>query len=105
MADEKKLFSGQRLRIARSFRGRTQPDLGAALNISRQFIGEVERGSQPPSVQLVCAFGDLLGFQPGFSYGANPNEFVDSECNFRKRRTTPSSILIRALARWILLGH
>jgi Zn-dependent peptidase ImmA (M78 family)/transcriptional regulator with XRE-family HTH domain len=105
MADEKKLFSGQRLRIARSFRGRTQADLGAALNISQQFIGEVERGSQPPSVQLVRAFGDLLGFQPDFFYGENLNEFVDSECNFRKRRTTPISIRIRALAFGTLLGQ
>jgi Zn-dependent peptidase ImmA (M78 family)/transcriptional regulator with XRE-family HTH domain len=105
MTDSKRIFSGQRLRIARSFRGKTQAELGDALNISQQFIGEVERGDQPPSAQLARALGDILGFQQDFFYGPNLNEFVDSECNFRRRRTTPISIRIRALAYGTLLGQ
>jgi len=105
MIDSKKIFSGQRLRIARSFRGRTQAELGDALEISQQFIGDIERGDKPPSEQLTLALGDLLGFAPDFFYGSTLNEFVDSECNFRRRRTTPISIRLRALAYGTLLGQ
>lgn len=105
MIGGKKVFSGQRLRIARSFRGKTQAEIGDSLNISQQFIGEVERGDQPPSEQLSRALGDVLGFEQDFFYGPNLNEFVDSECNFRRRRTTPISIRIRALAYGTLLGQ
>jgi Zn-dependent peptidase ImmA (M78 family)/transcriptional regulator with XRE-family HTH domain len=105
MIDGKKSFSGQRLRIARSFRGKTQAELGDSLGISQQFIGEVERGDKPPSEQLTRALADLLGFEHDFFYGSNLNEFVDSECNFRRRRTTPISIRIRALAYGTLLGQ
>jgi Zn-dependent peptidase ImmA (M78 family)/transcriptional regulator with XRE-family HTH domain len=98
------LFSGQRLRIARSFRGETQAELGDSLGISQQFIGEVERGDKSPSEQLARALGDLLGFDQDFFYGPNLNEF-DSECNFRRRRATPISIRIRALAYGTLLGQ
>jgi Zn-dependent peptidase ImmA (M78 family)/transcriptional regulator with XRE-family HTH domain len=105
MIDSKKIFSGQRLRVARSFRGQTQAELGEALGVSQQFIGDIERGEKPPNEHLVRALGDLLGFEADFFYGSTLNEFVDSECNFRRRRTTPISIRIRALAYGTLLGQ
>jgi len=105
MSDTKKIFSGQRLRVARLFRGHTQVDLGDALGISQQFIGEIEREHKPPNEQLVRAIGDFLGFELEFFYGSRLDEFVDSECNFRRRRATPISIRIRALAYGTLLGQ
>jgi Zn-dependent peptidase ImmA (M78 family)/transcriptional regulator with XRE-family HTH domain len=105
MFDNNEIFSGQRLRIARVFRGNTQFDIGNALRISQQFIGDVERGTKSPSDELVRAFGDLLGFEPEYFHGSCLDEFLDSECNFRRRRTTPISIRNRALAYGTLLGQ
>jgi Zn-dependent peptidase ImmA (M78 family)/transcriptional regulator with XRE-family HTH domain len=105
MSDSNKAFSGQRLRVARLFRGKGQFDVGNALRISQQFIGDVEREAKSPSAELVRAFGDLLGFETEYFYGSTLDEFLDSQCNFRRRRTTPISIRNRALAYGTLLGQ
>jgi len=105
MTEIKKQFSGQRLRIARTFRGNTQADVGDALKISKQFVGELERGTKLPSETMTLALGDLLGFEPEFFNGPTLDEFIDTECNFRRRRVTPISIRIQALAYGTLLNQ
>jgi transcriptional regulator with XRE-family HTH domain len=82
-------FCGGRLRIARTFRGRTQTDLADQLGISQQFVAQLERGRKQPNAMLVGALSDVLGFEPAFFYGVPLTEFTDAECNFRRRRTTP----------------
>ena len=74
----------------------TQDKVGSALEISQQFVGDIERGVKIPTDEMVRALADLLGFEPKFFFGPSLVEFLDSECNFRRRRTTP--ILIRSIA-------
>jgi Zn-dependent peptidase ImmA (M78 family)/transcriptional regulator with XRE-family HTH domain len=98
-------FAGARLRIARTFQGCTQTDLAAQLAVSQQFVAQLERGRKQPSAMLVGALGDVLGFEPEFFYGTPLAEFTDAECNFRRRRTTPISVRVRALAFGTLFGQ
>ena len=98
-------FCGGRLRIARTFQGRTQTDLAAQLGISQQFVAQLERGRKQPNAMLVGALSDVLGFEPAFFYGPPLTEFTDAECNFRRRRTTPISVRARALAFGTLFGQ
>jgi len=105
MTESTHTFSGQRLRIARLFRGMTQSDVGEALGISHQFICDLERELKSPTNEMTRALGDLLGFMPEFFYGLTLIEFLDSECNFRRRRVTPISIRARALAFGTLFGQ
>jgi Zn-dependent peptidase ImmA (M78 family)/transcriptional regulator with XRE-family HTH domain len=98
-------FSGGRLRIARTFHGRTQADLAEQLGITQQFVAQLERGRKRPNAMLVGALSDVLGFEPGFFYGTPLTEFTDAECNFRRRRTTPISVRARALAFGTLFGQ
>ncbi len=98
-------FAGERLRIARTFQGRTQADLAAQLGVTQQFVAQLERGRKQPNAMLVGALGDVLGFEPEFFYGVPLTEFTDAECNFRRRRTTPISVRARALAFGTLFGQ
>jgi Zn-dependent peptidase ImmA (M78 family)/transcriptional regulator with XRE-family HTH domain len=98
-------FCGQRLRIARFFRGKSQSDVGEDLEISQQYIAEIERRAKEPTDEVADALAELLGFEYGFFYGPTLDEFKDSECNFRRRRVTPVSIRARALAYGTLLGQ
>jgi Zn-dependent peptidase ImmA (M78 family)/transcriptional regulator with XRE-family HTH domain len=98
-------FAGERLRIARTFQGRTQAHLAAQLDVTQQFVAQLERGRKQPNAMLVGALGDVLGFEPEFFYGAPLTEFTDAECNFRRRRTTPISVRARALAFGTLFGQ
>ena len=98
-------FAGARLRIARTFQGRTQTDLAAQLGVTQQFVAQLERERKQPNAMLVGALGDVLGFEPEFFYGAPLTEFADAECNFRRRRTTPISVRARALAFGTLFGQ
>jgi Zn-dependent peptidase ImmA (M78 family)/transcriptional regulator with XRE-family HTH domain len=98
-------FSGERLRIARTFQGHTQADLAAQLGVTQQFVAQLERRRKQPNPMLVGALGDVLGFEPTFFNGPALAEFTDAECNFRRRRTTPISVRARALAFGTLFGQ
>jgi Zn-dependent peptidase ImmA (M78 family)/DNA-binding XRE family transcriptional regulator len=98
-------FAGERLRIARTFQGRTQTHLAEQLGVTQQFVAQLERGRKQPSAMLVGALGDVLSFEPEFFYGAPLIEFADAECNFRRRRTTPIAVRDRALAFGTLFGQ
>ena len=98
-------FAGARLRIARTFQGRTQADLAAQLGVTQQFVAQLEGGRKQPNAMLAGVLGDVLGFEPEFFYGAALTEFTDAECNFRRRRTTPISVRARALAFGTLFGQ
>jgi Zn-dependent peptidase ImmA (M78 family)/transcriptional regulator with XRE-family HTH domain len=98
-------FSGERLRIARTFQGRIQADVAAQLGVSQQFVAQLERGQKHPNAMLLGALGDVLDFEPAFFCGEPLTEFTDAECNFRRRRTTPISVRARALAFGTLFGQ
>ena len=84
------IFSGARLLVAREYRGMTQGQLGNAVSASGALISLCENEKKKgPAADLVEAFGDVLGFSPGFFYRPIEDSFSEVECSFRHRRSTP----------------
>src|SRR5688572_32107598 len=84
------VFSGDRLQLAREFRGMTQATLATAVAAVPSVISYCEAGKRrEPSPDLVEAFASTLGFEPEFFYEPLQDVFRDEECSFRHRRTTP----------------
>jgi len=96
-------FNGERLQIAREFRGLTQKDLASLITASHVLVSYYESGKRKnPSSELVDAFGTVLGFRQEFFYGhdLSLNEW---QCNFRHRRTSTERIKSKVRAHaWIV---
>ena len=97
-------FNGQRLRVARVFRGLTQAEVAAEVAASTALISQLENGGRDPSAELLEALSHVLGFEPAFFAERTEDEFREDECNFRRRRTTPERLQKRLLAHGTLLG-
>jgi Zn-dependent peptidase ImmA (M78 family)/DNA-binding XRE family transcriptional regulator len=98
-------FCGKRLAVARIFNGFSQREVAQRVGVVHQFVNNLEAGRKLPTNMMAVALGDALGFEPSFFYGEPLDEFTDSECNFRRRRTTPISIRARVLAYGTLLSQ
>jgi Zn-dependent peptidase ImmA (M78 family)/DNA-binding XRE family transcriptional regulator len=96
---------GARLRIARTFMGFTQSELGKLVGVAHQFIAAIERGQKQPNALLLQALGDVLGFNASYFSGPLVNEVKDAECNFRRRQKTPVSMRSKICARGTLLAE
>ena len=98
-------FWGERLQIAREFRGLTQKQLGEEVAASPALISLCEKGKKPfPVRDLVEAFGDVLGFEPEFFYGPIEDVFREDECSMRHRRSTPEGLKAKIRAHGTLIG-
>lgn len=102
---DREQFCGKRLAIARIFNGYSQREVAQRVGVVHQFVNSLEAGRKEPTSAMSLALGDALGFEPNFFYGEPLDEFTDSECNFRRRRTTPISIRARVLAYGTLLSQ
>lgn len=99
------IFSGERLQLAREFRGLTQTELGEQVVASCSLISLCETGKKrDPARDLVEACGSVLGFEPEFFYGTVDDLFREDECSFRHRRTTAERLKTQIRARGTLLG-
>lgn len=84
------VFRGERLQLAREFKGITQGDLAKDVAASVSLVSNCESGKKrEPSTDLVEAFAEVLGFEPEFFFDPVYDVFKDEECSFRHRRTTP----------------
>jgi Zn-dependent peptidase ImmA (M78 family)/transcriptional regulator with XRE-family HTH domain len=97
-------FNGQRLRLARVFRGLTQSEVAWEVAASSALISQLESGGRDPSDELLEALSHVLGFETAFFAERTEDEFKEDECNFRRRRTTPEKLQKRLLAHGTLLG-
>ncbi len=80
------VFWGERLQLAREFRGLTQKELGDSVAASCALISLCENGKKrEPSRDLVEACADVLGFTPEFSTAPLKKYFAKKECSFRHR--------------------
>jgi Zn-dependent peptidase ImmA (M78 family) len=99
------VFIGERLQIAREFRGLTQTQLGEKVAASPALVSLCEGNKKrEPSGDLVEAFGEVLGFGPDFFYSDLKDIFLESECNFRHRRSAAERLKARVRAHGTLLG-
>jgi Zn-dependent peptidase ImmA (M78 family)/transcriptional regulator with XRE-family HTH domain len=97
-------FLGTRVRLARRFRGLTQRELGDVVTASPALISQVETGDRRPTDDLHAAFADALGFEPEFFLDPITDEFLEEECSFRRRESTPARLRERVLAHGTLVG-
>lgn len=98
-------FSGERLQVAREFRGLTQDQLAAKVFASDTLISLCEKGRKTdPTPDLIAACGEVLGFRPHFFYTPLSDLFKESECSFRHKRTAPVRLKDQIRAHGTLLG-
>lgn len=97
------VFLGERLQLAREFRGMTQRQLADAVVASHSLISQYEANRKgEPSSDLLEALGDVLGFEPAFFY--QPLMETDDQCSFRRRRTTTERLKTQVRAHAALLA-
>jgi Zn-dependent peptidase ImmA (M78 family) len=101
----REVFWGKRLELAREFRGLTQTELGDKVAASCALISLCETGKKrDPAQDLIEACGSVLGFAPAFFYGPLEDVFLEDECSFRHRRTTPERMKAQIRAHATLIG-
>lgn len=98
------VFWGDRLQIAREFKGLTQKDLSEAVAASPALVSLCESGKKNPSRDLVEAFSSILGFEPEFFYAAIEDVFREEQCSFRHRRSTSERTKNKIRAHGTLIG-
>jgi Zn-dependent peptidase ImmA (M78 family)/DNA-binding XRE family transcriptional regulator len=99
------VFWGERLQLAREFRGLTQTQLAEKVAASCALISLCENGKKrEPTRDLVEACADVLGFKPDFFYGPLEEVFREDECSFRHRRSTPERLKTQVRAHATLIG-
>ncbi len=99
------VFWGERLRLAREFRGLTQTELAEKVAASCALISLCENGKKrEPARDLVEACADVLGFLPEFFYAPLEDVFREGECSFRHRRATPEGTKTKIRAHATLIG-
>src|SRR5438445_8265552 len=92
------VFWGERLQVAREFKGLTQKELSEAVAASPALVSLCESAKKNPSRDLVEAFGSVLGFEPDFFYAEIPDIFHEEQCSFRHRRSTPERMINKVRA-------
>jgi Zn-dependent peptidase ImmA (M78 family)/transcriptional regulator with XRE-family HTH domain len=105
MSSQAEVFSGERLQLARDFRGLTQKQLGKSVAVSGPFISNCESGKKidlPPD--LIEAFAEVLGFDEKFFFRSIEDRFLEAECSFRHRRTSLERDKSQIRAHATLLG-
>jgi Zn-dependent peptidase ImmA (M78 family)/DNA-binding XRE family transcriptional regulator len=92
------VLNGDRVRLARLFKGYTLQDLGDAVHVSRQSISQLENGKRTPGSDVLSALAEYLEVGVGFFYSSIDSDVKMEQCHFRKRKTTPIGIANRVLA-------
>lgn len=99
------VFWGERLQLAREFRGLTQQELGKKVAASPALISLCESGKKrSPAQDLIEACASVLGFAPEFFFVRLEDVFREEECNFRHRRSTPERMKSQIRAHATLIG-
>ena len=97
-------FHGERLRLARLFRGMTLEELGARVAATRQYMHQIETAAgKVPTAEMVDALAVVLGVLPTFFNQPLPGGIAPEHCHFRKQATTPQTVVQQVLARGTLL--
>lgn len=102
--EPRSVFWGARLQIAREFKEYTQKILADKVSASPALISLCEAGRKNPSIDLVQAFGEVLGFDPEFFYHEVEDIFHEEQCSFRHRRSAQERVKARIRAHATLIG-
>jgi len=63
-SDTAQILLGRRIRSLRNLKGWTQEALGAESGINYKFLGEIERGQQNPSFNILIKIAGALDVEP-----------------------------------------
>ncbi|HEY1801586.1 MAG TPA: XRE family transcriptional regulator [Terriglobales bacterium] len=102
--EPRQVFWGARLQIAREFKELTQKALADKVVASPALISLCEAGIKTPSVDLVQAFGEVLGFETEFFCHEVEDMFFEEQCSFRHRRSAQERVKARIRAHATLIG-
>lgn len=98
-------FCGERLQIAREFRGITQDELAKRVSASDTLISFCETGKKlDPAPDLIEACGEVLGFKRSYFNTSLCDAFHESECSFRHKRSASARLKDQIRAHGTLLG-
>jgi XRE family transcriptional regulator, regulator of sulfur utilization len=62
--ENEKVLLGRRIRTLRQLKKWTQQELGEKADINYKFLGEIERGQQNPSFEILFKIAAALGVEP-----------------------------------------
>ena len=91
-------FVRAKLHIARAFRGLTQQELANKAALTQAFVSQIEKGHKSPSEDVLAALAHALDFATSFFLEPADDLFLETECNFRRRKTTPAFLRERLVA-------
>ncbi|USQ74015.1 XRE family transcriptional regulator (plasmid) [Roseomonas mucosa] len=98
-------FRGERLRLARLFRGLSLEELGGLVAATRQYLHQLETAGRAPTADMVDALAAALDVSPSFFARPLLGAVAPEHCHFRKQATTPQSVVQQVLARGTLLDE
>jgi transcriptional regulator with XRE-family HTH domain len=61
--EKEEVLLGRRIRALRAIKGWTQQELGNQADVNYKFIGEIERGQQNPSFNILVKISNALGVE------------------------------------------
>lgn len=103
MADQN--FEPKRLRLARTFFGLAQSELGERVGASRQFVHQLESGVRTPSSEMVDALAAALLVEGSFFYRVVHSEISQDNCNFRSLQSSRVRDLEQVIGHGALLAE
>jgi Zn-dependent peptidase ImmA (M78 family)/transcriptional regulator with XRE-family HTH domain len=104
--DSNTIFQGARLHLARTFNGLSLAELGERVSASRQYMQRLEGDTTTfPSRDMLHALAEILFVEPEFFFEPIVGQVREEECHFRKLRTTPQNVRIRALTYGTIFSH
>lgn len=94
-------FLGHRLRVARTFRGLDQGELGRRLGVGRALVGQFEAEARRPAPELVGRLAAELGFAEAFFELPFAVDVRAEECHAQRPRAPAHAALLAELVAWL----
>lgn len=99
-----RIFQPQRLRLARTFLGIGQSELGERIGVSRQFIHQLESRQRGPSDEILPALSAALLVEDSFLFRPLSSDVAHDDCNFRKVESARVRDIEQVIGHGVLLG-
>lgn len=100
----KDAFWGERLQSVREYKGLTQKEFGELVGVSHALISDYEKQKRSPSVEVLDRISLATNFPKEFFFQRIADPFLELECNFRHRRSTPAKLKDRVRAQATIIG-
>jgi Zn-dependent peptidase ImmA (M78 family)/DNA-binding XRE family transcriptional regulator len=98
-------FEPRRLRLARTFLGRTLDQLGESVGATRQFIHQFESGQRTPNAEMLEALAAALHVEHEFFFRPISTDIPQDTCNFRKLQASRVKDIEQVIAHGELLAE